>query len=168
MSEFKDYFQKLKSSFSASAIDKAFTLEDEYKIYEQVYKSYKNGQVDAGIWAKALTLVKDRELAEGKYIQLKVEKTIIEIKADEQIREEWMEELSIIIQRREEEKIYEEKRRQEREAEEKRKKEEAPKIKKREEKERRIKEFHEKMLKEKEAWKGKSNFGNFWKNFEKK
>tara|TARA_E500000178_G_C16754437_1_gene631847 strand:+ start:94 stop:600 length:507 start_codon:yes stop_codon:yes gene_type:complete len=168
MSEFKDYFQKLKSSFSASAIDKAFTLEDEYKIYEQVYKSYKNGQVDDGIWAKALTLVKDRELAEGKYIQLKVEKTIIEIKADEQIREEWMEELSIIIQRREEEKIYEEKRRQEREAEEKRKKEEAPKIKKREEKERRIKEFHEKMLKEKEAWNRKSIFGNFWKNFEKK
>tara|TARA_X000000950_G_scaffold233321_1_gene282772 strand:- start:405 stop:911 length:507 start_codon:yes stop_codon:yes gene_type:complete len=168
MSEFKDYFQKLKSSFSASAIDKAFTLEDEYKIYEQVYKSYKNGQVDDGIWAKALTLVKDRELAEGKYIQLKVEKTTIEIKADEQIREEWMEELSIIIQRREEEKIYEEKRRQEREAEEKRKKEEAPKIKKREEKERRIKEFHEKMLKEKEAWNRKSIFGNFWKNFEKK
>ena len=168
MSEFKDYFQKLKSSFSASAIDKAFTLEDEYKIYEQVYKSYKNGQVDDGIWAKALTLVKDRELAEGKYIQLKVEKTIIEIKADEQIREEWMEELSIIIQRREEEKIYEEKRRQEREAEEKRKKEEAPKIKKREEKERRIEEFHEKMLKEKEAWNRKSIFGNFWKNFEKK
>ena len=168
MSEFKDYFQKLKSSFSASAIDKAFTLEDEYKIYEQVYKSYKNGQVDDGIWAKALTLVKDRELAEGKYIQLKVEKTIIEIKADEQIREEWMEELSIIIQRREEEKIYEEKRRQEREAEEKRKKEEALKIKKREEKERRIKEFHEKMLKEKEAWNRKSIFGNFWKNFEKK
>ena len=35
MSEFKDYFQRLKSSFSASAIDKAFTLEDEYKILKR-------------------------------------------------------------------------------------------------------------------------------------
>ena len=167
MNDFKDIFKNLKNAFSPSYVDKAFSLEDEYRIYEHVYKAYKNGLVDDGLWAKALTLAKNREEAEGKYIQLKVEKTILEIKAGEQIIEEWMEELSIIIRRRAEEK----KRRQEDETrmqeEEERRNEEAPKIKKREERERRIKEFQEKMMKDKKSWQRKSKIGNLWKNFQK-
>ena len=100
----KRKINKVKRSLKISDLEKAFTLQDEYKIYEEVFKTYKNGEIDQGIWAKALALSEGKkEMVESIYIQLKVEQIVLEIKAGEIIIEEWMEELSVIKKWKEEE-----------------------------------------------------------------
>ena len=42
----KRKINKVKRSLKISDLEKAFTLQDEYKIYEEVFKIYKNGEID--------------------------------------------------------------------------------------------------------------------------
>ena len=102
MSKFKDFkkeYKRQKRIFGLDAIGKAFSKEDEYKIYEGVYNDYKLGLIDDGVWAKAIILSKGEEASiEANYLKLQFEKTVLEIKAGEQIHREWMENLDYVIQ----------------------------------------------------------------------
>jgi len=118
MSKFKDFkkeYKRQKRIFGLDAIGKAFSKEDEYKIYEGVYNDYKLGLIDDGVWAKAIILSKGEEASiEANYLKLQFEKTVLEIKAGEQIHREWMENLDYVIQqekKRKEEEILREKNR---------------------------------------------------------
>ena len=160
MSKFQDFkkeYKRQKRIFGLDAIGKAFSKEDEYKIYEGVYNDYKLGLIDDGVWAKAIILSKGEETSiEANYLKLQFEKTVLEIKAGEQIHREWMENLDYVIQqekKRKEEEILREKNRKAQEYDEFIRKEQEEKERERQEK--REKEI-EKFNNFKAEWESKS------------